>query len=152
MQLRNVTKGNCSVSREMNQDRRPIRSPKRQVGTAASLSIPAETETEGNRSEALLALVKVAILADAGNAQAGHASPINGALPSGEFFECQAVALARFIDAEQAAAHGGDDFCLAANHPSRGLRRRKGIERQGLAKRANDSIRSDGLILFHANL
>ena len=73
-------------------------------------------------SVALLALVLVAILLDARDAQARHAAAVDRALPAGELLEAERVALARFVDAQQAAGDRGDDLGLAANDPARRVR------------------------------
>jgi len=40
---------------------------------------------------------------DAGDSQPGHARTVDRALPAGEFLEAEAIALARLVDAQQAA-------------------------------------------------
>src|SRR5688500_4560801 len=91
----------------------------------------------GSESVTLLALVNVAIMLDPGDSQAGHAAAVNRALPAGEFLEAQRIALARFVDRQQAARDRGHDFGLAPNNPAVGLRRRQAVERQRLAERAD---------------
>src|SRR5947209_13292729 len=87
-------------------------------------------------SVALLALVLVAVLLDARDAKAGHAAAVDRALPAGEFLEAQIVALAGLVDIEQPAGDCGNDLSLAADHPARGVGRRKRVERQRLAERS----------------
>src|SRR3954453_16647966 len=102
------------------------------------------------RSVAGLALVLVAILLDARDAPSRHAAAVNRALPAGELLEAERVALAGFVDAEQAARDGGDHFGLAADDPARGVGRRQRIERQRLAERSDDLGRSNLLVLEHS--
>src|SRR5438477_12425980 len=104
----------------------------------------------GRRSVTRLAFVLVAILLDPRYAQPGHAAAVDRALPAGEFLEAERVALARFVDAEQAAGHGGDDLGLAPDDPARGVGRRQRIERQRLAERSDDLGRSNLLVLEHS--
>ena len=49
----------------------------------------------------------------------------NGPLPGKELVDGQLVAIARFFQAEQATAHSGHHFSLAADHPTLGVGRRK---------------------------
>jgi len=117
-----ATNGNrASGKTARNQDRRTILS----FAGRDDAAVKATQKGLTGLSEALLAFVKVTILADAGHAQAGHAGAVDGALPPGKFLKRQAVPLARFIDAEQATADGGDDLGLAADHPAGRLRRRQ---------------------------
>ena len=51
-------------------------------------------------------------------------------LPTEEFVYGQLVALAGFLNAEQAAAHGGNHLRLAADDPALGIPRRKIRHRQ----------------------
>ena len=59
----------------------------------------------------------LAILLDAGGPQSGKAVLIDGKLPGKEFVDGQRISAARLFEGEQAAANGGDNFGLAANHP-----------------------------------
>src|SRR5262245_50257471 len=60
----------------------------------------------------------LAVVLDASGAKPRKAVLVDRALPGEELVHGQLVALARFLDAEQAAAHGGDDLRLAADHPA----------------------------------
>jgi hypothetical protein len=62
----------------------------------------------------------LAILLDAGGAQPGKAMLVDGKLPGEEFVDRQRVAAAGLLEGEQAAAHSGNDFGLAANDPAFG--------------------------------
>src|SRR6476659_8970765 len=73
----------------------------------------------------LLALVLVAVLLDAGDAQAGHAAAVDRALPAGEFLEAERITLARLVHRQEPAGDGGHHLGLAANHPAAGRGRRK---------------------------
>src|SRR5262245_18335359 len=57
----------------------------------------------------------------AGRSQAGQAVLINGPLPAQELIDGEGVALAGFLEADQAAADRGDDLGLAANDPPFGI-------------------------------
>src|SRR5947209_19443689 len=65
----------------------------------------------------------LAVLLDAGGAQAGQAMLVDGKLPGQEFVDGQRVAAAGFFQREQAATDCGNDFGLAADHPPLGTRR-----------------------------
>src|SRR5688500_2135353 len=101
------------------------------------------------RSVALLALILFAVMLDAGDAQAGHAAAVDRALPAGKLFKAQRIALAGFIDAQQAARDGGDHFGLAADHPAGRRLRRQRIDGQRLAERTDDLGWPEFLILEH---
>jgi hypothetical protein len=90
-----------------------------------------------------------AILLDPGHSKARHSAAVDGALPAREFLEAERIALARFVDAQEAAGDRRDHFGLAANDPARGLRRRQRVERQRLAERSNDLGRTNLLVLEH---
>jgi hypothetical protein len=59
----------------------------------------------------------LAVLLDAGGAQAGKAMLIDGELPGKEFVHGQGVAAAGLLKGEQAAADRGNDFGFTANNP-----------------------------------
>src|SRR5882757_7714461 len=59
----------------------------------------------------------LAILLDAGGAQAGQAMLIDGELPGKEFVDRQRIAAASLLEGEQSAADRSDDFGLPANDP-----------------------------------
>ena len=65
----------------------------------------------------------LAILLDTGGPQTGQAMLIDGKLPRQEFVDRERVTAACFLKGEQAAAHRGNDFCLATDHPPFGSRR-----------------------------
>src|SRR6476659_7882273 len=104
------------------------------------------------RLVALLLFILVAVLADAGDAKAGHSAAVDGALPAREFLEAERVALAGFVDAQKPASHGGDDLGLAAHDPTRRVDRRQRVERQRLAEWSNDLGRTNLLVLEHISL
>ena len=62
----------------------------------------------------------MAILLDAGGAQAGKAMLIDGKLPGKEFVDGQRVTAASLLKGEQAAANRRNDFGLATDDPSLG--------------------------------
>ena len=62
----------------------------------------------------------LAILLDTGGPQAGQAMLIDGKLPGQEFVDRQRVAAACLFKGEQATADRGNDFGLAADHPTFG--------------------------------
>lgn len=67
----------------------------------------------------------LAILLDAGGAQAGEAVLIDGKLPGQELVHGQGIAAAGFLKGKKTAADGGDDLGLAADHPPFGSGRGK---------------------------
>ena len=60
-----------------------------------------------------------------GCAQPAHSVLVNSALPGEEFLDREFIALARFLEAQQAEAHGADDDRLASGHPALGVGRRQ---------------------------
>ena len=64
--------------------------------------------------------VAIAVDLQSGGAQPGHPVPVDRGLPREEFLEREAMALARFLDAQRAAAHGVDDDSLAPGYPAFG--------------------------------
>ena len=78
----------------------------------------------------------------------GQAETVDGMLPGEKFLHRQRVALAGIVQAEQAAAHGGDDFSLAPDHPAARRRRRQIGERQRRPIGADD-IAHASFALFH---
>src|SRR5436190_24245386 len=75
----------------------------------------------------------LAVLLDARGAQAGEAVLVDRILPGEEFLDRQRVAAAGFLERQQAAAHSGDHFRLAADDPALGARRRQVGDRQRTA-------------------
>ena len=67
----------------------------------------------------------MAILLDARRAQSGEAMLINGGLPGQEFFHGQRIAVARFLEAEQTAANGGNNLSFAPDNPTPRILRRQ---------------------------
>ena len=67
----------------------------------------------------------MAILLDARGAETGKSIFVNGCLPGQEFLRRQLIALTGFIEAEQTASDGGNDFRLASNNPASRIRRRQ---------------------------
>src|SRR5262245_42729312 len=63
----------------------------------------------------------VAVVLDPCCTQTGQAVPIDRALPRQKFVDRQLVAFTRFLEAQQAAAHGGHNFSLAPNDPALGV-------------------------------
>src|SRR5438270_12188013 len=110
----------------------------------------AETAVGVGGSVTLLTLVLVAVLLDARDSEAGHAAAVDRALPAGEFLEAERVALAGFVNGEQAAGDGGDDLGLAAHDPASRADRRQRDERQRLAERSDDLGRTNRLVLEHS--
>jgi hypothetical protein len=58
------------------------------------------------------------VLLDPRRAKPGKAIFVDGSLPGQEFFDRQLIALAGFIEAEQTATDGGNDFRLAPDNPA----------------------------------
>jgi hypothetical protein len=65
----------------------------------------------------------LAVLLDAGGAQAGQAMLVDGKLPGQEFVDGQRVAAAGLFEGEQAAADCGNDFGFTPNNPPFGAGR-----------------------------
>ena len=80
----------------------------------------------------------VAILLDARGAQAGQTMIVDGGLPGQELFDRQRIAFTGFFQAQEATAHGSNDFCLPANHPAPRIGRRQIGDRQRAAIGADD--------------
>src|SRR3954454_4875381 len=59
----------------------------------------------------------LAVLLDAGGAQAGQAMLVDGKLPEQEFVDGQRLAAAGLLEGKQPTTHRGHDFGLAANDP-----------------------------------
>ena len=76
-----------------------------------------------------------------------QARTLNVAVPRREFLECQIIALAHFVDRQQAAMHGRDDFRLAPRDPACGAWRRKAFQRQRLAQGPDHLRWPDCLVL-----
>ena len=84
---------------------------------------------------------------DSGDPEAGHAGPIDRALPAGEFLEGEAVTLASLVDREKAAIDRRHDFRLAPNDPAGGARGRQSLDRQWFAQGADHVSGADVLVL-----
>src|SRR5450755_745460 len=80
----------------------------------------------------------LAILLNAGGAQAGQAMLVNRELPREEFVDCQGISAARLFEGEQTAANGGNNFGLAANHPPFGPGRGQIRDSERTAVRPDD--------------
>jgi hypothetical protein len=59
----------------------------------------------------------LAILLNAGGAQAGEAMLVDRELPGEELIDCKGITAAGLFEREQAATDGGDDLGLTANDP-----------------------------------
>ena len=92
------------------------------------------------------------VLLDAGRAQAGEAVLVDRLLPGQELLDGQRVAGAGLLEAEQAAAHGGDDFRLAADDPALGIARRKIRNRQRAAIGPDDVFHARTHLFGHSTL
>ncbi len=84
----------------------------------------------------------VAVLLDARRAQAGEAELIDRHLPAQEFVDRQGVSRTGLFEREQAAAHRGDDFGLAADDPTFGRGGRQIRDRQRAAVGTDDILHS----------
>src|SRR3546814_18873784 len=76
-----------------------------------------------------------AILLQARGAQAPHAVLVDQALPRQEFFDGKIVALAGFLEREEAGADSGNHLRLAAEHPPLGRGRRQIVKAERDRKR-----------------
>src|SRR5665213_2633957 len=91
-----------------------------------------------------------AVLLHPGGAQASQTEAVDRVLPAKELFHRQRVATAGLVQAEQTAAHGGDHFRLAADHPTA----RRGGRQIGERQRAPigaDDVAHACLALIHHN-
>jgi hypothetical protein len=50
---------------------------------------------------------------------------VDQSLPAQEFVDCQFIAVAGILEAEEPATHGGNDLSFSADNPTLGVRRRK---------------------------
>jgi hypothetical protein len=76
---------------------------------------------------------KYAILLDASYSQTRHSAAFPRALPPGELFEAQRVALTSLFDRQQTSADGGDYLGLSFHGPTADVRWRKLHQRQCLS-------------------
>ena len=67
----------------------------------------------------------LAILLDAGGAQAGKAVLVDGELPGQKFINRQRVTAAGLLKGEQTTTNGGNNFGFTANNPPFGSGRRQ---------------------------
>src|SRR6185312_1108086 len=77
---------------------------------------------------------------------------IDRALPCKKLFDGQRITAARIVEAQQSAAHGSNDFGLAADHPTLRSRRRKVGESQRAAVRPNDVAHASLTVISHCHL
>lgn len=74
----------------------------------------------------------------ASDTQSAEAASFDASLPAVELFESERIPLARLGNAEESSCHRGNHFSLAARCPPSCIRCREILERQQLAKRADD--------------
>jgi hypothetical protein len=101
----------------------------------AALASSASMKSQHEKPEGLLA-----VLLDARGAQARKTVLVDGDLPAQEFLRGQRVALTGFLEAQQAAANGGDNLRLAADDPTAGAGWRQVGNRQGTAVGPDDIL------------
>ena len=77
---------------------------------------------------------------------------IDRVLPGEEFLDRQRVALAGFLERQQAAADGRDHFGLAPNDPTLGMGRRQIRDRQRTSVRPDDVLHPRAIGLSHGTL
>lgn len=58
------------------------------------------------------------------SAEAGDAMLLQATLPGKELFHRKGIPAAHFFQRDEAILNGGNDHCLAADHPSDGIARR----------------------------
>src|SRR5690606_19002901 len=114
------------------------------------LYFPPRRSSDLTASVFQLALVEVAIMLDAGNAQSLHARTVHRALPRCEFLQREAVAFEDLVDRQKAAIDGSHDLGLAAHDPTLRVGRRQVVDRQRLTQRADDLCRPDFLVFDHS--
>jgi hypothetical protein len=89
----------------------------------------------------------LAVLLDAGGAQAGEAMLVDRILPGEELLDRQRIAAAGLLERKEPAAHGSNDLGLAPDDPALGARCRQIGDSQRAAVRPDDIFgpRSKGL-------
>ena len=94
----------------------------------------------------------LAIILNTRGAQAGEAMLVDGALPAQEFVDRKGVALASLVEAQQAAAHRGHNFGLAADNPAFGVCGRKIGNRKRTTVWPNHITYARPVVLCHDTL
>jgi hypothetical protein len=84
--------------------------------------------------------------------EAVHAEAEQGVFPRQELFHRERIALAGFVEPDEAAVDGRDHFGLAPRYPAPRLRRRKILECQRIAVRSDDEAHSVARISSHMAL
>src|SRR5579872_4298991 len=93
----------------------------------------------------------LAILLNAGGAQARQAVLVDRILPGEEFLDRQRIAAARLFERKKPAADRGYDFRLTANDPTFGSRRRQIGDGQRGTVRPDDILDPRAMGLGHRN-
>ena len=88
----------------------------------------------------------LAVMLDPCGSQTGKAMFVDGGLPVQEFIDTERITLAGFFKAEEAPAHGGNDFGLAADHPPSRIGWRK------IRYRKRTTIRADYVLYARTHL
>ncbi len=91
------------------------------------------------------------ILLNTGRAQTGKAVLVDRILPREKFLDRERVTAARLLKRKKSAAARGDDFRLAANHPTLRSRRRQIGDRQRGTVRPDDVLDPRAVGLSHSN-
>ena len=102
-------------------------------------------------SKLLLREILLAILLDAGGAQAGKTMLIDRELPGEELVHCQRVTAAGFFERKQSAANRSDDFGLTANDPPFGAGRGQIRNRQRATVGPDDIFDPRAMGFGHSN-
>src|SRR5580700_6520648 len=93
----------------------------------------------------------LAVLLDAGGAQASKAVLVDRILPGQEFLNRQRITAARLFERKQSAAHGRNHLRLAANDPTLGSRRGQIRDCQGGTVRPDDILDPRAMRFGHSN-
>ena len=94
-----------------------------------------------------------AVILDARRAKPGQPVLLDRPLPTEELVHGQLVAITSLVEAQEAAAHGCDDFGFSPNYPPLGVFRRQVRHRQRTSVRTDDvTYAGSELLIGHLTL
>src|SRR3977135_4650892 len=91
------------------------------------------------------------VLLNSRGAQAGQPMAIDRILPGEEFLDRQGIAAASFLERQQAATHGRNDFGLATDHPALCTGRREVRNRERATVGPDDILDPRAMGLCHGS-
>lgn len=97
----------------------------------------------------LPAPIQVTVVSDARDSKTLDARLIDCVPPRCKFFRCEAIAFVGFFDRKQTTVDRRHNLGLATDYPSRAVGGRQRLERQQLAKRADDGRWAARLVFDH---